>query len=220
MRTGWLTLALVAGLGIAAGHAAASGGPSRNSRTSSFTISPAEALAPHPRPQVVTAPLDTPPGPPSMVVAATPLTPDQVLGRWTERDPGYCTSQEYVIEWLPDRLRLMVDGREVDGGRVRYAADGMTLKIEHLNDAGAVDGYWRLEGVDEGHVEWVESAELRDGALEVIAKPEKLLLRCGPGPAEPPGMMARVRLWWAAFIGRLWPSSPPAQSAGVVHPTS
>jgi hypothetical protein len=224
MRTGWLTFALVVGLGIAAGHVAASDGPPRKSRITTFTISPAESLAPHPRPRVDTTPLDTPPGPPSMVVAASPLAPEQVLGRWTERDPGYCDNQEYVVEWRPDRLRLMIDGREIDGGRVRYTADGMTLKIEHLNDAGTVDAYWRLEGVDDGHVEWVETAELRDGVLAVIAKPEKLFLRCGPGPEHPPGMMAgmmdRVRGWWTAFVGRLWPASPPARSAGAAHPTS
>jgi hypothetical protein len=58
----------------------------------------------------------------------------------------------------------------------------------------------------------------------VIAKPEKLFLRCGPGPEHPPGMMAgmmdRVRGWWTAFVERLWPASPPAQSAGAAHPTS
>lgn len=220
MRIGPLTLALVVGLGVVAADAVAADGPPRKSRITTFTISPAEPLAPHPRPRVDTRPLDTPPGPPSMVVAATPLLPDQVLGRWTERDPAYCDNQEYVVEWLPDRLRLMIDGREVDGGRVRYAADGMTVRIEHLSNAGAVDAYWRLEGVDDGHVEWVETAELRDGGLAVIAKPEKLFLRCGPGPERPVGMMARLRRWWGSFVERLWPASPPAQSAGVAHPTS
>ncbi|MBI3514753.1 MAG: hypothetical protein HY060_11930, partial [Proteobacteria bacterium] len=95
MRT---TVALGLALALAAAADAADGdGPSRKPRITSFTLSPAESLPPRPRSQVETAPLDTPPPPPSMLVAAVPLAPEQMLGRWTERDARFCRDEQYVV---------------------------------------------------------------------------------------------------------------------------
>jgi hypothetical protein len=216
MRIGVLVIGLVLGLGVAAGRAADSDGPPRQSRITSFTTTPGEALPPRPRARVDTAPLATPAPPPSMVVAAAPLVAERLIGRWTERDAAYCRDDQYVIEWLPDRLRLVLDGRAIDGGRVRYAPDGVTLKIERLSDAGEVDAYWRLVAVDADRVEWVETAELRGAALEVIARPDKLLVRCAPATEPAPGVLSRARRWWAALLERLW----GAPAAGAASPPS
>jgi hypothetical protein len=142
-----------------------------------------------------------------MVVAVAPLTPERLLGRWTERDARYCENERYVIDWEPERLRLTLDGRAIDGGRVRYVPEGATLRVERLTDAGAVDAYWRFAAVDDDRVEWVETAELRDDALEVIAKPDKLLVRCAGGAESEPGVLARARRWWAGMLERLFPSA-------------
>ncbi len=182
-----------------------------SSRITTFTIRPAEPLPARPRARVETAPLEGPAPPPSMVIAAEPLQPEQLLGRWTERDAAYCRDEQYVVEWLPDRLRLVLDGRAIDAGRVRYVPDGATLKIERLTDAGAVDAYWRLAAIDDARVEWVETAELRGDTLEVIAKPDKLLVRCAPGIEPAPGVVTRARRWWAALLAHLW--GPPADAA-------
>jgi hypothetical protein len=193
---------------VAVAMAAAPAGAADKPRITSITITPAEPLAPHPRPRVDTAPLDVPPGPPSMVVAAAPPAPDRMLGRWTERDARFCQDEQYVIEWQPARLRVVLDGGAIDGGAVRYVVDGATLRIERLTDAGEVDAYWRVIGVDDDHVEWVETAERRNGELAVIAKPDKLFVRCPANATPAPGFMTRARRWWASVVARWWPSAP------------
>ena len=201
MRIGAFVVAMVAILAIASANAA------DKPRITTFTISPAEPLSPNPRARVETVPLNVPPPPPSMVVATVPLTPEQMLGRWTERDARFCQEEQYVVEWGADRLRLVLDGREIDGGAVRYVADGATVRIERLSETGEVAAYWRLIGVDDDHVEWVETAERRGAVLQVIAKPDKLFVRCAPDAERAPGFAKRLQRWWAGVLGRLWPAS-------------
>jgi len=199
---------------IAVGLTAALGAPGARaadrSRITSFTLSPAESLAPHPRPSVETAalPAPEPPPPPVVVPPPPPLTLEQVLGRWTERDPAYCEREQYVLEWTPERMRILLDGRTIDAGAVRYTSDADALKVERLAADGEVVGYWRLAGIDDDHIEWVETAERRGTAIAVIANPNKLLLRCGASAAPAPGLMLRAQRWWAAFVDRLWTAEP------------
>jgi hypothetical protein len=180
------------------------------SRITSFTLSPAEALPPHPRTAVETMALPAPEVVPAVVVPPSPpLAREQLLGRWTERDPAYCEQDQYVLEWAPEQVRILLDGRVIDSAAVRYTEDGDALKVERLAADGAVAGNWRLFGVDDDHVKLVAPAAPRDTALTMTAEPGKLLLRCGAAAAPPPGLMLRARRWWAAFVDRLWPAPEP-----------
>lgn len=182
-----------------------------SSRITSFTLSPAPALPPHPRTTVETVTLPAPEPPAAVVVPPPPpLLREALLGRWTERDPAYCEQEQYVVEWTPEQMRILLDGRAIDAGPVRYTSDGGALKIERLGAGGEVAFYWRLVGVDGDHVQWVASAERRNGALTVIATPDKLLVRCAADAAVAPGLMLRAKRWWAAFVDRLW-TAPPAE---------
>src|SRR5271170_5995293 len=168
---------------IAVGLTAALGAPGARaadrSRITSFTLSPAESLAPHPRTTVETVALPAPTvAPPVVVPPPPPLDSAQLLGRWTELDPSYCEQEQYVLEWMPAQMRVLLDGRAIDSAAVRYAADGDALKVERLAADGTVAGYWRLVGIDDDHVKWATIAERRGAALGVIAAPDKLLVRC------------------------------------------
>jgi hypothetical protein len=217
MRGPVIIATIVLGLASAPARAADADAPPRGSRITSFTISPAPSLAPHPRPRVDTRPLDAP-AVPSVVVAAGSLAPERMIGRWTERDPAYCRDDQYVVEWSADRLRVVLDGRTIDASGVRYAVDGATLKVERLGAGGEVASYWRLAAVDDDHVEWVESAERRGDALAVIAKPDKLFVRCAPEDAPAPGLLARAQRWLAAARERLWPTPAVATPADAPAP--
>jgi hypothetical protein len=191
------------------------------SPTTSFTVSPAPGLPPNPRRAVDVAPLadPTPPAPPASV--ALPLAAAQLYGRWTERDPAYCDREQYVLEWTPDRLRVLVDGRAIEARAVRYASETGSLKMERLTDAGEVAGYWRLVAVDDDHVKWSENAERRgDGTVEVIARPDRLLVRCPADAAPAPGWFGRAKLLFTSLIDRVspWsktPSGPAAEPMAV-----
>src|SRR5277367_5980586 len=167
------------------------------SHITTFTLSPAESLAPHPRTTVETIALPAPADPEPIVVAASPLSRDELLGRWTERDPAYCQEERYILEWTRDRMRVVLDGRPIDSGSVRYVSDSDALKVERLTAAGAVAGYWRLAAVDDDHVKWLETAEQHGAAATVIAKPDKLLVRCAADAERAPGFAQRAKRWWA-----------------------
>src|SRR5258708_26987492 len=189
-----IAVSLIAAL--AAGARAA-----ERSRITTFTLSPAESLAPHPRTTVETDALPAPADPEPIVVAASPLSRDELLGRWTARDPAYCQEERYVLECTPDRMRIVLDGRPIDSGGVRYVTDSDALKVERLTDAGAVAGYWRLAAVDGDHVKWLETAEQRGTAITVVAKPDKLLVRCATAAEPAPGFAQRAKRWWSALLG-------------------
>ena len=199
-----LSVALLA-LTLSAVPASAQDGPPRQSRITTFTISPAETLPARPRTSVETKSL-APPAPPAPIVTpAIPLSADQLLGRWTERDPAYCREERYILDWMPERVRVVLDGRAVDTGAVRYVADGPTLKVERLTDAGEVAGYWRLVAIDDATIAWVETAEKRGDGFEIVAQPDKVFLRCAGDAPPAPGFFTRVRRWWAAKLERWWP---------------
>jgi hypothetical protein len=205
------TIAL--GLGAVLGAQAAD-----RSRITTFTLSPAESLAPHPRAAVESVALPAPEiaapavvGPPQAPLA--PLAREQLLGRWTERDPAYCEQDQYVLEWTPEQIRILLDGRVIDGGAVRYTEDGEALKVERVAADGTVAASWKLFGVDDDHVKWVAAAARRDTALTVTANPDKLLVRCTATATPAPGLMLRARRWWAGFIDRLWPAAEPPRPA-------
>jgi hypothetical protein len=189
-----IAVSLIAALAVGARAAA-------RSRITTFTLSPAESLAPHPRTSVETVALPAPADPEPVVVAASPLSRDELLGRWTERDPAYCQEERYVLEWTRDRMRILLDGRPIDSGGVRYVTDSDALKVERLTDTGAVAGYWRLAAVDGDHVKWLETAEQHGGAATVIAKPDKLLVRCATDAEPAPGFAQRAKRWWSALLG-------------------
>jgi len=202
------TIAL--GLGAALGVQAAD-----RSRITTFTLSPAESLAPHPRTAVDTVALPAPEvaAPPAVAPPLPPLAREQLMGRWTERDPAYCEQEQYVLEWAPEQMRILLDGRVIDSGAVRYTEDGEALKVERVAADGTLVASWRLFGVDDDHVKWVAAAERRDTALTVTANPDKLLVRCTATAAPAPGLMLRARRWWAAFVDRLWPAAEPPRPA-------
>jgi hypothetical protein len=202
-------IALLALLALTAGAPArAQDGPPRQSRITSFTISPAESLPPRPRSSVETSTLAPPaPAVPIRTPAIT-LARDQLLGRWTEQDPRYCREERYVVEWLPERVRIVLDGRAIDSGAVRYIVDGPTLKVERLNEAGDVVGFWRVLAVDDTTVAWVETAERRGTDFEVVARPDKVFVRCAGDAGPAPGFLTRARRWWAAKLERWFPSEP------------
>jgi hypothetical protein len=192
---------------VAIGLTAALGGAAaaERSRITSFTLSPGESLSPHPRANVETATLPPPAPPPP---PKPPLAPEELPGRWTERDPAYCEGEQYLVEWTADRQRVRFGGRIIEDIAVRYSANPDGIKVERLAPTGEPIGYWLLVGIDGDHVKWVETAERRDAALSVIGQPDKLLVRC-TGTAPPPGLMQRARHWWATFLDRLWPSGTP-----------
>jgi hypothetical protein len=204
----------VAALALSAGAdpAGAADGPPRQSRITTFTISPAESLPARPRSSVETKTLAPPAPPVPIVTPAVALAPDQLLGRWTEQDPAYCREERYLLDWQPDRVRVVLDGRAIDSGAVRYVADGPSLKIERLTDAGEVAGYWRFVAVDAATIAWVETAEKRGDAFEVVAQPDKVFLRCATGAEPAPGFVTRLRRWWNAKLERWWPSAPADKS--------
>src|SRR4051812_23159063 len=180
-----LSVALLA-LSASTLPARAQDGPPRQSRITTFTISPAESLPARPRTSVETKTLAPPAPPVPITTPAIPLPPDQLLGRWTERDPAYCREERYILDWMPERVRVVLDGRAVETVAVRYVADGPSLKVERLTDAGEVAGYWRLVAVDDATIAWVETAEKRGDGFEVVAQPDKVFLRCaGDAPPAP-----------------------------------
>jgi len=192
---------VIIALGLIAALAAGARAAER-SRITTFTLSPAESLAPHPRTSVETAILPAPAPPPEpIVIAASPLARDELLGRWTERDPAYCQEERYVLEWSQDRMRILLDGRPIDSGGVRYVTDSDALKVERVTDAGVVTGYWRLAAVDGDHVKWLETAALHGTTATVTAKPDKLLVRCAPDAGLAPSFAQRAKRWWAALLG-------------------
>ncbi|MBV8169240.1 MAG: hypothetical protein JO021_20775, partial [Alphaproteobacteria bacterium] len=162
-----------------------------------------------PRTSVETKSLAPPAPPVPIATPAIPLPPEQLFGRWTERDPAYCREERYLLDWTPERVRVVLDGRAVDTGAVRYVADGATLKVERLTDAGEVAGYWRLVAIDDATIAWVEIAEKRGDAFEVVSQPDKVFLRCAGDAAPAPGFFTRMRRWWAAKLERWWPSQSP-----------
>jgi hypothetical protein len=185
-------------------------GPPRQSRITTFTITPAEPLPPRPRTSVETTSL-APPAPPAPVKApAIPLTPEMLLGRWTERDASYCREERYLLDWQPERVRVVLDGRAIDSGGVRYTAEGDSLKVERLGAGGEVVGYWRLVAVDAQAVAWTETAERRGDGFEVVARPDKVLVRCAADAEPAPDFFTRARRWWTATRERWWPSTPAA----------
>jgi hypothetical protein len=204
-----LSIALLA-LSASAGAARAQDGPPRQSRITSFTISPAESLPARPRVSVETKSLAPPPPPVPIITPAITLAADQLLGRWTEQDPAYCREERYLLDWQPARVRVVLDGRAIDTAAVRYVADGPSLKVVRLTDAGEVAGYWRFVAVDDTTIAWVETAEKRGDAFEVVAQPDKVFLRCAADAAPAPGFLTRLRRWWSAKLERWWPGAPPA----------
>lgn len=212
--------ALLLGLALASAAwpalAQSESGSPRRLRSAGFTISPGEALKPHPRPRVETAPLD----PPAAALTAAGVTPDRLFGRWTQADLGYCEHDEYVLEWAADRQRILLNGRAIETRQVRYSADAGSLKVENLRDGIELVGYWRLVPIDDDHVKWTENAELRrEGAgLEVVAKPDKLLLRCPPAAAPPPGLYGRVKRLWTGMVGHLLPRAGDGVPSGAAEP--
>jgi hypothetical protein len=192
-----LAVGLIAPLGLSGAASAAA----ERSRVTSFTLSPAESLAPHPRTLVETQALPAPAQPEPTVIAATPLSRDELLGRWTERDTAYCQDDQYVLEWTRDRMRILLDGRAIDSDGVRYVTDDEALKVERLSAAGDLIGYWRLGAVDNDHVQWLAVAEQRGGTLAVTAKANKFLTRCPAGTGPPPSLVQRAQRWWASLVG-------------------
>jgi hypothetical protein len=192
-------------------------GAAERSRITTFSLTPGEALPPRPRAKVETEILPAPVPPAAAAAAAAvagpvppPLTADALIGRWTERDPVYCVDERYTLEWTDDAMRVVFDGRPIDGSAVRYDSDGIGLKVVRVDRAGTTTGYWRLVRVDDDHVRLVETAERRSAAQAVVTTSDKLLVRCAAGGTPPAGLMARARLWWSGFVERLWPTNPPA----------
>lgn len=210
LRLGVMLLALTAAAPASA-QRASNDGPPKSSRITTFTITPAEPLPPRPRVSVETTSLapPVPPAPPVPIATPVPaLAPEQLIGRWTERDPAYCREERYVLDWQPGRVRVVLDGRPIDSAAVRYVADENTLKVERLTDAGEVVGFWRIVAVDDATIAWVETAEKRADGFAVMARPDKVLVRC-PDDADPaPGFITRARRWWAAKLEHWWPSAP------------
>ena len=191
-------------------------GAAERSRITTFSLTPGEALPPRPRAKVDTEALPAPLSPAAAAAAAAAagpvppvLTADTLIGRWTERDPGYCADERYTLEWTADAMRVVFDGRLIDGSAVRYDGDGIGLRVERVDRGGKATGYWRLVRVDDDHVRLVETAERRGAAPVVVTTSDKLLVRCASGTVPPAGLAARAKLWWSGFVERLWPTAPP-----------
>lgn len=206
-------LAAALALACAAGPAGAADPPPRNNRVTPFTIERGPSLPPNPRGKVQVDALAVPEPPPPPAPPVQPLPAAQLFGRWTERDVAYCDREQYVIEWAPEWSRVLVDGRAIEIRPVRYAEEPGSLKVERL-EAGAVAGWWRLVAVADGQVRWTENAERKGAAVELVAKPEKLLVRCPADAEPPPGFLARVRRVWASLLDSLnpWSAPPPAEA--------